>query len=75
MERCLRTTDLTVRKIRPDGGDGPDNAQVLCRHCYELLDSSPPVGAEPQPFDQETRAVALERAGNRCECQSSGGCH
>jgi hypothetical protein len=75
MERCLRTADLEVHYIRRDRGQGLDNATVLCRHCYELMDSSPPAGPEPPPFSDEIKRQALERAGDRCECESSGGCH
>ncbi len=75
MERCTRTTELEVRHIRKDGGNGLDNATVLCHHCYAALDLPTGSGPEPPPFDEETKRKAIERAEGRCQCESSGGCH
>jgi hypothetical protein len=75
MQRCSRFDGLQVYHVMRDGGNGLDNAQVLCRRCYELMDRPKAEGPEPQPFKEEVVRKALELAGYRCQCQSSGGCH
>jgi hypothetical protein len=76
MTRCHRTEDLGVRHKSRKGGNGIDNAQVLCPECQAVATANyGNPGEGPPPFDEATRAKALAKAGNRCECLSPGGCH
>jgi len=73
--RCTRTRDLQVHHIRRDGGNGLDNAQVLCASCHETTTTYGTPGKSPEPFDETTKEKAMKRAGNQCQCTSSRGCH
>jgi len=75
MARCARTSELEVHHKRKDGGNGLENAEVLCQPCHEATSSYGAPGKEPPPFDQETKDKALENAGNQCECTRTGDCH
>lgn len=75
MTRCTRTTNLEVHHIRRDGGNGLDNAEVLCPKCHQATSTYGTPGESPPPFDEETKTKALKRAGYQCECTRSGGCH
>lgn len=75
MARCIRTYDLEVHHVRRDGGNGLDNAEVLCPRCHEATQTYGVPGPTPPPFTQETKDRALKRAGHRCECNRTGGCH
>jgi 5-methylcytosine-specific restriction endonuclease McrA len=75
MARCNRTWGLEVHHKRRDGGNGIDNAEVLCKECHAATSTYGITGKSPEPFSQETKDKALKRAGNRCECTKTGGCH
>lgn len=75
MARCARTRNLEVHHRRRDGGNGLDNAVVLCQPCHEKTPSYGTPGKSPPDFDEDTKARAMGRAGNQCECTSSAGCH
>lgn len=75
MARCNRTTDLDVHHKRRDGGNTLDNAEVLCQPCHKATTTFGEPGHSPEPFDEATKQAALRRAGNRCECTRTGGCH
>lgn len=77
MARCTRTSELEVHHKRRDGGNGLDNAEVLCARCHQVGTSTygVPGGESPPPFDTLTIAIALRLAGDQCECTRTGGCH
>ena len=75
MARCTRTTNLEVHHKRRDGGNGLDNAQVLCQPCHATTGSYGTPGKSPPPFSEDTKKAALARSGNRCECtRDCSGC-
>ena len=74
MERCTSTRNLEVHHVRRDGGNDLSNAQVLCQSCHEQTASYGEPGQSPPDFDEGTKAKALRRAGNQCECTRDG-CH
>jgi 5-methylcytosine-specific restriction endonuclease McrA len=69
MGRCNATENLEVHHIRRDRGNDLENAKVLCHRCHENTDTYGRHGENPPDFSEETRRIALERAGNRCECE------
>jgi len=75
MSRCNRTRDLEVHHKRIDGGNGLDNAMVLCHQCHvntcSYGDSN---HKSPEPFTATTKILALARAGYRCECEKGECC-
>ncbi len=75
MARCTRTRDLDVHHKRKDGGNGLDNAEVLCQPCHKATSSFGVPSRPANPFDEDTKQKALRRAGNQCECTKTGGCH
>jgi len=75
MARCSRTWGLEVHHIRRDGGNDLSNAKVLCERCHAMTSTYGSPGSTPPPFSEDTKQQALRRAGNRCECTSSQGCH
>jgi len=76
MARCTRTTNLEVHHKRIDGGNDLANAEVLCKTCHEKTSThSQPGHKSPPPFPQDVKDKALKRAGNRCECTRTSGCH
>ena len=76
MPRCTRITNLQVHHKRRDGGNGLDNAEVLCLACHSKGTSTYGVpGQSPKPFGDATKQEALKRARNQCECTRIGGCH
>ena len=75
MARCTKYYGLEVHHIRRDGGNGLDNAEVLCGSCHEATSTYGTPGRTPPPFSEETKAKAMRRAGNQCECTRTGGCH
>jgi hypothetical protein len=75
MSRCTATRGLEVHHIRIDGGNGLNNAQVLCQVCHENTSSYGSPGHNPPPdFSDATKKAARERAGNRCQCTKEH-CH
>ncbi|MBR2208264.1 MAG: hypothetical protein IJ859_05570 [Synergistaceae bacterium] len=68
MARCTCTTGLEVHHKRRDGGNGLDNAEVLCQRCHANTSTYGVPGKSPEPFPQSVKNEALRRAGNRCEC-------
>ncbi len=75
MGRCSRSSNLEVHHKRRDGGNGPDNAQVLCQPCHQGTSTYGAPGKSPPDFPEWVKAVALGRAGHRCECTTTRGCH
>jgi 5-methylcytosine-specific restriction endonuclease McrA len=75
MARCTKKYGLEVHHKRRGGGNGLDNAEVLCQKCHEATITYAEPGKSPPPFDQSTKDKALKRAGNQCECTRTGGCH
>lgn len=75
MARCTRRLQLEVHHGRRDGGNGLDNAEVLCEPCHDATGSYGGPGPSPAPFSEETKRRARERAGSQCECTRTGGCH
>ena len=75
MARCLHLkTQLEVHHIRRDGGNGRENARVLCQKCHQATQTYGLPGKSPPPFDDMTKSYALV-APWQCECTSTGGCH
>lgn len=73
MGRCTRTIDLEVHHVRIDGGNGFENAEVLCKKCHSNTSTYyTPGHKSPPPFSEETKKRALAWAGNRCECTRNG---
>ena len=75
MARCTKKSNLDVHHKRKDGGNGLENAEVLCEACHMATYSFGTHNPSPLPFLRETKEKALERAGNQCECTKTGGCH
>jgi len=75
MARCTKTRDLEVHHKRRDGGNGLDNAEVLCQPCHKTTDSFGLPGISPPDFTEETKKRALKDAHNQCECTRVSGCH
>ena len=74
--RCTETKDLIVTHIKPDGprADKIGNARVLCKVCLEEDEMWGHLPEEGLPvFNDITKRVAMQRAGNRCECIRLGG--
>ena len=75
MKKCIRTSKLEVHHKRTNGGNGLDNAQVLCQKCHENTSSyGDPDHRSPPPFSEATKESALKNAGNRCECTKETCC-
>jgi|TergutMp193P3_1026864.scaffolds.fasta_scaffold63221_3 5-methylcytosine-specific restriction endonuclease McrA len=75
MSRCTKTRHLEVHHIRTDGGNGIENARVLCQDCHENTGSYGSSGHNSPPaFSAETKAKALKNANNQCECTKKD-CH
>jgi hypothetical protein len=75
MARCTRTQNLEVHHRSQTGGNGIDNAKVLCQRCHQITLTHGPPGQSPPDFDEATKQRAIKNAWNRCECTSSAGCH
>jgi 5-methylcytosine-specific restriction endonuclease McrA len=75
MARCTRTTGLEIHHVNRNGGNGVDNAKVLCQKCHAAIHSYGEPGTSPPDFEQETKMKAFSRAWNQCECTSVSGCH
>lgn len=75
MARCTRTTNLEIHHKRRDGGNGIENAMVLCQKCHAATTTYGTPGTSPAPFPQSVKDLALKNAGYRCECTSLSGCH
>lgn len=75
MSRCKRNFDLEVHHKRINGGNGLDNAMVLCHQCHVNTSSYGNSNHEsPEPFTLTTKIQALLRAGYRCECEKGECC-
>lgn len=69
MSRCTNKTNLEIHHKRVDGGNGIENAEVLCKKCHANTSTFCTSGhTPPPPFSEITKSLALLRAGNRCEC-------
>lgn len=75
MARCSSKWGLEVHHKSRNGGNGLDNAEVLCSICHEATSTYGDPGKSPEPFSEETKEKAMKRAGNQCECTRTGGCH
>ena len=75
MARCTKTRGLEVHHMRRDGGNGLDNAEVLCPTCHQATSTYGATGNTPLAFSQDTKDKALKRANNQCQCTRIGGCH
>ncbi len=75
MARCIRVSNLEVHHKRRDGGNGINNAEVLCERCHTATATYGVPGQSPPPFTVETKRAALLRAKYQCECTRTGGCH
>ena len=75
MFRCTRRSGLAVHHKRRDGGNGIDNAEVLCQKCHEATKTYGMPGKPPAPFSPITKLQAKIRADGQCECTRVGGCH
>lgn len=73
-ERCNSRISLEVHHIRRDGGNGLDNAEVLCQECHEHTATYGEEGLTPPPFSEKTKQAALKRANYKCECTRKN-CH
>ena len=74
MGRCKATENLEIHHKRRDGGNGIENAQVLCHSCHVNTSTYGVEGKSPPEFSSEIKDDALFHAGNRCECVKEG-CH
>jgi 5-methylcytosine-specific restriction endonuclease McrA len=75
MPRCAVRSNLGIHHIRRDGGNGLENAEVLCQKCHKATATFPVPGKSPVPFDQETKVKALRQAGGQCQCARTSDCH
>ncbi len=75
MARCTAKSNLEVHHKRRDGGNGLDNAEVLCQKCHKATETYGTPGKSSDLFDQATKEKALKLASNQCECTHTGGCH
>ena len=66
--RCNSTDRLEVHHKRRDGGNGIDNAEVLCHECHTHTSTYGVEGDTPPAFSEETKLKALKNAGYKCEC-------
>ncbi len=73
--RCTRTTNLEVHHKRRNGGNGLENAQVMCQKCHAATHTYGTPGHSPEPFPQSVKDQALKNSGYRCECTNDYGCH
>ena len=69
--RCTSTYNLEVHHKNRDGGNGLDNAEVLCQRCHANTRTYGIEGKTPPAFSEDTKERAFRRAGNRCECARS----
>jgi 5-methylcytosine-specific restriction endonuclease McrA len=74
MSRCTATRNLEVHHKNRANGNGLANAQVLCQACHSNTSSYGTPGNSPKPFTEDTKELALARAGHRCECTRDS-CH
>ena len=72
--RCNSTKNLEVHHKRRDGGNGIENAEVLCSDCHAKTATYGVPGESPKPFSEFTKNLALALAGDKCECTREN-CH
>jgi 5-methylcytosine-specific restriction endonuclease McrA len=72
--RCNSTYILEVHHINRGADNTLSNAQVLCSRCHKNTPSYGKQGIIVKPFSEETKKLALKRAGNKCECVRDN-CH
>lgn len=75
MARCTRKENLEVHHKRRDGGNGLENAEVLCKTCHQNTSTHSVPGTSPPPFSDSTKSRAFRRAKFQCECMRISGCH
>ena len=75
MAKCTRTINLDVHHKRRDKGNDLSNAEVLCSICHKETSTYDTQGSTPPAFSVEVKEKAMRRAGYRCECTRTGGCH
>ena len=59
MARCSSTWALEVHHKRRDGGNGVDNAEVLCPPCHAATTTYGDPGKSPEPFSEEAKAYGM----------------
>jgi 5-methylcytosine-specific restriction endonuclease McrA len=74
MGRCKATKNLEVHHKRRDGGNGINNAMVLCEDCHINTSTYGTPGNSPPPFSADVKVQALKNAGHQCECRKDN-CH
>jgi len=74
MSRCNSRDELNVHHKRRDGGNGIENARVLCHNCHVNTSTFGREGKKPPEFSQEVKETALIHAAYRCECEKEE-CH
>ena len=74
MGRCNSRENLEVHHKRRDGGNGIENAKVLCQDCHANTSTYGVEGKSPPPFSSKIKDEAKELAGYRCECEQDD-CH
>ena len=72
--RCRNTNNLEVHHIRRDGGNGLNNAQVLCSDCHANTSTYGTPGNSPEEFSEAVKLLAKFLAGYRCQCTRDD-CH
>jgi 5-methylcytosine-specific restriction endonuclease McrA len=55
LSRCIRKQNLEVHHKRRDGGNGLDNAEVLCQKCHAATSTYAIPGKTPPPFSDDTK--------------------
>ena len=75
MVRCWHSNEIGVYHKGLYGGNGLDNAAVLCKRCHAATTTFGDPGNGLPPFDYDTIEKALVRAGYQCECTVTGDCH
>jgi 5-methylcytosine-specific restriction endonuclease McrA len=75
MPRCKRKVTLEVHHKRRDGGNGLNNAEVLCERCHAATSTYGVQGTSPPDFAESIKFEAKILSGNQCECTRIIGCH
>jgi hypothetical protein len=69
MGRCENTKNLAVHHRRTDGGNGIENAEVLCTLCHRNTKTyGDTTHVSPPPFPLGTKILARFLSLNRCQC-------
>lgn len=74
MEKCKTKRNLEVHHRNRHGGNGLNNAQVLCQDCHSQTASYGKPGKSPEPFSEKTKELALQKANHKCQCAGCPHC-